>query len=313
MTGHLDTVGVEGMPEAFEARIEGDRLTGRGTSDMKGGVAGLVVAAEELSRQGVPGTIVVALVADEEDASLGAEAVIARLAARGIRADVCLIAEPTWLDLTTAHRGFSLHRVALAGRAAHSSQPELGIDVVPALTALLRRIGETDAALRGIRVHPLLPHGSLMTTVVRAGSAPFTVAAGAEILVERRTVPGEAADVGRGELGRILGGVLAEAPGVEASLDVVVSRAPWQADATGPAADLSHRLTDALRDGGRTPGELAAPYWMESALWQEAGVPTVVCGPAGGGLHAVDEWVDLGQLRAFPLAVVRAVEGFLRR
>ncbi len=95
LNGHLDTVGVEGMPEAFEARIEGDRLTGRGTSDMKGGVAGLVVAAEELSRRGAPGTIVVALVADEEDASLGAEAVIARLAARGIRADVCLIAEPT--------------------------------------------------------------------------------------------------------------------------------------------------------------------------------------------------------------------------
>ena len=73
LNGHLDTVGVDGMAEPFTARIDGDRMFGRGTSDMKGGVAGLVIAAEQLAAAGAPGRLVLALVADEEDASLGAE------------------------------------------------------------------------------------------------------------------------------------------------------------------------------------------------------------------------------------------------
>jgi acetylornithine deacetylase len=63
--------------------------------------------------------------------------------------------------------------------------------------------------------------------------------------------------------------------------------------------------------GAAPPARTGAPYWMESALWQASGVPTVVCGPAGGGLHAVDEWVDLAQLRRYPMAVADAVDRFL--
>lgn len=314
LNGHLDTVGVEGMPDPFEARIvadeRGDRLVGRGASDMKGGVAGLVVAAEELARGDAPGTLVVALVADEEDASLGATAVIDRLRERGIAADVCLIAEPTWLDLAVAHRGFALYAVVLDGRAAHSSQPELAVDVVAPMGRLLTELSRHDAALRSIRLHPLLPHGSLMATVARAGTAPFTVAARAEIAVERRTVPGEPTDVGLAEVKALLAVVRDEFAGVTASVERVVARAPWQADAEGPAAELSALLADARTDAA--PARTGAPYWMESALWQEAGVPAVVCGPAGGGLHAIDEWVDLAQLRAFPAIVADAVGRFLR-
>ena len=76
LTGHLDTVGVEGMPDPFTPTVEADRLSGRGASDMKAGVAAMVVAAEELARRGAPGRVVLALVADEEDASVGAEAVL---------------------------------------------------------------------------------------------------------------------------------------------------------------------------------------------------------------------------------------------
>lgn len=312
LNGHLDTVGVEGMPEPFAPRIEGDRLIGRGASDMKGGVAGLVVAAEELARRDVPGRIVVALVADEEDASIGAEAVIARLHARGLMADVCLIAEPTWLDLPVAHRGFSLHSVTLTGRAAHSSQPELAVDVMPAFTRLLAEVARHDVALRDAVLHPLLPHGSLMTTVARSGSAPFTVAALAELSVERRTVPGESVQVGAAELEGITAAVVAEHPGLTASVKTVVARSAWQLDSEGAGAEFADLLGAHLARAGHPVARTGAPYWMESALWQEAGVPTVVCGPAGGGLHAVDEWVDLGQLRVFPSVVADACEAFLR-
>src|SRR4051794_41544979 len=87
LNGHLDTVGVAGMSDPFPPRVADDRLCGRGAADMKGGVAALVAAAEHLVATGAPVRPVLTLVADEEDASLGSEAVIAALPALGVRPD----------------------------------------------------------------------------------------------------------------------------------------------------------------------------------------------------------------------------------
>ncbi|MDR5698944.1 M20/M25/M40 family metallo-hydrolase [Agromyces aerolatus] len=311
LNGHLDTVGVEDMPEPFTARIDGDRLIGRGASDMKGGVAGIVVAAESLAAADAPGTVIVALVADEEDASLGAESVLKHLAGREIAPDVCLIAEPTWLDLAIAHRGFAVVEIVLQGRAAHSSQPAEGLDVIGPVGDLLASIRAADRDLRDVIPHQLVGHGSLMTTVLRAGTAPFTVASGAELVVERRTVPGETAESALDDVSALVDAVTARTPGLRAEVRLGVARSAWQADASGAAAELAGALSSAIAQTGRRAESVGAPYWMESALWQEAGVPTVVCGPAGGGLHAIDEWVDLDQLRRFPAAVGAAVSRFL--
>ena len=94
LNGHLDTVGVAGMPAPFAPVRDGDRLSGRGAADMKGGVAAMVAAAEALVASSAPLRVVLALVADEEDASRGTEAVIAALPTLGLRPDVCLIASP---------------------------------------------------------------------------------------------------------------------------------------------------------------------------------------------------------------------------
>ena len=315
LNGHLDTVGVEGMADPFTARIDGDRMFGRGTSDMKGGVAGLVIAAEQLVAAGAPGRLVLALVADEEDAGLGAATVLETIGGTsGMRADVCLIAEPTWLDLAVAHRGYAVVRVGLQGRAAHSSQPEQGVDVLAPLGGLLVAVAERNRALRQAFPHPLLAHGSLMSTVARGGSAPFTVAAQAEALIERRTLPGEPATAPLSEVRDLVDAVTARAPGLGSTVELVLARDAWQADDSGPAAELMDLLATALAAAGAAPpARTGAPYWMESALWQASGVPAVVCGPAGGGLHAVDEWVDLAQLRRYPMAVAAAVDRFLAR
>jgi acetylornithine deacetylase len=310
LNGHLDTVGVDDMADPFTARIDGDRMSGRGTSDMKGGVAGLVIAAEQLVAAGVPGRLVLALVADEEDASLGTAAVLEALG--GVKPDVCLIGEPTWLDLTVAHRGYAVVKAILRGRAAHSSQPEHGVDVLAPLGGLLVAISERDRALRQLVPHPLLANGSLMSTVAHGGSAPFTVAAQAEALIERRTLPGEDATAALSEVRDLVDAVTAGTRGLGSSVELVLARDAWQADDAGPAAELMDLLAAALpAAGAASPARTGAPYWMESALWQASGVPTVVCGPAGGGLHAVDEWVDLAQLRRYPVAVARAVGRFL--
>jgi len=312
LNGHLDTVGVDGMPDPFAPRIEHGRMTGRGASDMKGGVAGLVVAAERLAAADAPGTLIIALVADEEDAGIGAETVLQHLAARGVQPDLCVIGEPTWLDIAVAHRGYAVVEVTLHGRAAHSSQPESGIDAARAVGELLTSIAAADDALRRRARHPLLPHGSLMATVVRAGSTPFTIAATAEVVVERRTIPGEAAADALAEVRALVDDVTARTPGLTADVRLTHAREAWQADAAGSVAEFTALLGEALvAAGSKPPTPVGEPYWMESALWQAAGVPTVVCGPAGGGLHAIDEWVEVAQLERFTVAVTDAVGLFL--
>ncbi len=304
LTGHLDTVGVDGVAEPFAARVEGERLHGRGACDMKGGVAGLVAAAEALVRRGIPGRVVLALVADEEDRSLGTEAVLRALPGLGLRPEVALVGEPTWLARTTSLRGYALVEVALTGRAAHSSQPDLGVNAVAHLGRLLVAVEQRHRELAACG-------GSLLVTVAEGGETPFVLARGARAVVERRTVPGESAAGALLEVEALLAVLRGADPDVDGRATLLTAREAWRLDADGPAAALADALDAALARraplGTPAPAPFEAPYWMEAPLWQAAGIPAVVCGPAGGGLHAADEWVDLGQVRRYAGAVLEAV------
>lgn len=295
LNGHLDTVGVAGMPAPFTPTLDGDRLCGRGAADMKGGVAALVVAAEQLVSTGAPVRPVLALVADEEDASLGSAAVIAALPGLGIVPDVCLIGEPTGLALARSLRGFAVVRVAFTGKAAHSSQPELGINAVTQLGRLLAAVEQRAAAVRS-------GGGDLMVTVVRGGASPFVIPDSAECIVERRTTPEESAAGAVDEVRALLD------PGGSGVAELVAHREGWRLDGVGPASDLAGGLGAALG----TTATFDAPYWMEAPLWQQV-CPTIICGPTGGGLHAVDEWVDVRQVRTFAAALPRVLTAWAAR
>ncbi|WP_051750341.1 M20/M25/M40 family metallo-hydrolase [Phycicoccus jejuensis] len=304
LTGHVDTVGTDGMDAPFTPVLDGDRLAGRGACDMKGGVAAVVVAAEELVRRTAPVRVVLALVADEEDLSLGTEAVLEALPRLGLAPDAALVAEPTWLARTASLRGYAVAEVTLTGRAAHSSQPEEGVNAVAHLGRLLAAVEERGR-------HVAASGGSLMVTVASGGESPFVLGRSARAVVERRTVAGEAADCVLSELDELLDGLRADDPTVDARVRLVVAREAWRLDDAGPAAAFADSLDAALTaEGVEQPPPLDAPYWMEAPLWQAAGVPALVCGPAGGGLHAADEWVDLGQVRRFTRALVAAAESW---
>ncbi len=289
LNGHLDTVGVTGMTDPFTPTIDGTRLYGRGAADMKGGVAAIIVAAEHLVEAKAPVRPVLALVADEEDASLGSEAVVAALPALGVRPDVCLIAEPTDLALCRSLRGFAAIRVRFAGRASHSSQAELGINAVTHLGRLLHAVDQRAPAVRD-------GGGDLMVTLVTGGQSAFVVPDHAECLVELRTTP----DQPSGDALPLVEAMLD--PGWQADAQLVACRDGWRLDPTGPAAALSEALGSALGTGAT----FDAPYWMEAPLWQQA-CPTLICGPSGGGLHAIDEWVDLTQVRSFTTALLQVL------
>lgn len=320
LNGHLDTVGVSGMADPFRPRLEGDlrsgRLYGRGACDMKGGVAGLVVAAEEAVTAGLAGEVVLALVADEEDASVGTEAVLDHLLTTGRRPDACLVGEPTWLGLVVAHRGFAVVEVALRGAAAHTSMPEDGVDAVAHLGLVLAAVARHDRDLAARPAHPLVGHGSLLASVVSGGEAPFTVPPSARAVLERRTLPGESPADALAEVERLLVEIGREEPTFDPAATLLLGRDAWEAPSDERGTLLVDRTAAALGAAGVCePACRGAPYWMDSALWGAAGIPTVVCGPAGGGLHADEEWVELGQVRAYAAAVaelIRTVCGFAR-
>ncbi len=317
LNGHLDTVGVHGMPEPFTGRIDGDprtgRLIGRGACDMKAGVAAMVAAAEAVAARRPAGDVVLALVADEEHASLGTEAVVRRLRARegGRLPDACLVGEPSWLDLVVVHRGYALVEVTLHGRAAHSSQPGLGIDAAAHLGRLLTAVEARNNELAKGPAHASAGTGSLLVTVARAGTTPFVLADSALAVIERRTVPGESAGDALAEVEHLLVALRAADPSVDALALLTLAREAWEHDPGAPAAvALAGDLAAALTTHGHPPQEVAVPYWMDSALWQGAGVPTVVCGPAGGGMHGADEWADLTEVRAYASALTDALVSF---
>ncbi|WP_252974154.1 M20 family metallopeptidase [Janibacter melonis] len=294
LNGHLDTVGVSGMDAPFEARVEGDRLLGRGAADMKGGIAAVVAVAEHLVASGAPVRPVLALVADEEDANLGSQAVIDVLRHRDVRPDVCLVAEPTDLALCRSLRGFAVVRVELPGRAAHSSQSELGVNAVTHLGRLLHAVDARADAVRAAG-------GDLMVTVVSGGSSPFVVPDRASCVVEMRLPPDRGSEEALDDVRALLD------PAWGATVELVAHRDGWRLDADGPAADLARRLGGALGTGAT----FDAPYWMEAPIWQQL-CPTLVCGPSGGGLHAVDEWVDLRQVRALATTLGDVLVGWAR-
>jgi acetylornithine deacetylase/succinyl-diaminopimelate desuccinylase-like protein len=315
LNGHVDTVGVQGMPEPFTGRVAGDadtgRLLGRGASDMKAGIAAMVAAAETVAAEGTAGDILLALVADEEHGSAGTQAVLRHL--KGRLPDACLVGEPTGLDLAVAHRGYALIDVTLTGRAAHSSQPEFGVNAVAHLGRLLAAVEARGALIVAGAAHPLVGTGSLLATSASGGSSPFVLADRAHALIERRTVPGETAEQALAEVEEIVRGLRDADSAVQAVAVLSLEREPWEHDATSSAGTrLAGELDAALTAQGRTPSRVGEPYWTESALWEAVGVPTVLCGPAGGGLHAADEWVDLGQVRAYATALRDALSAFCR-
>ncbi len=295
LCGHYDTVTVEGMSD-WRARVDGDRLYGRGAYDMKAGVAAALIACREAASLGLAGDVIVAVVADEEHASLGIQEVLATL-----RADAAIVTEPTELELVIAHRGFVWSEIEVTGRAAHGSRPHLGVDAIVKTGPILTAIGELDGTLGG-HTHPLLGRGSVHASVIQGGEELSSYPARCVLGLERRTLPGESAAYVERELTSLLDACRAADPDLDAEHRTVLVREPFEISEDAEIVALLHAA--AKEQLGEAPAIGGASYWADAAFIAAAGIPTVMFGPAGDGAHATEEWVSLSSTDAVARTLV---------
>ena len=285
--GHIDTVSIGSYDgDALDPVVRDGRLYGRGSFDMKGGVAAMMVAAARAKAKGVGGDILVACVADEEYASFGTAEVTTRF-----RADAAIVTEPSHLELTVAHRGFVWFDVAVHGRAAHGSRPELGIDAIAKAGKFLVALEAYDRRLRAHPSHALLKSGSVHASLIRGGEEISSYPAECRISLERRTIPGETPETVAAELQAIIDGIGASDPDFRAELVTGLSRPPFEVVETEPVvAALDRAAASRL---GHAPVRRGEPFWTDCAILQGAGIPCVMFGADGGGAHAATECTDI--------------------
>ena len=301
LNAHMDTVGAGGMAAAFTPVVKEGRVYGRGAYDMKGSLAAIMIAAREAKRLRLLGDLVITAVADEEVASVGTSAVLARR-----EADAAIVTEPTELRLCLAHKGFAWLSVETVGVAAHGSRADIGVDAVGRMGRILTGIVDLDTRLRGGRGHPLLGTGSVHASLIAGGQEWSTYPARCLVQVERRTIPGEDGASALREIEDVIAEAQREDPALSASGSLVLERAPSQLGADSFVTEAVERAaTESL---GSKPEVIGVSYWMDMALLNAAQIPTVAFGPLGEGAHADVEWVDLASLETCVQVYLRAAE-----
>ncbi|TVR53877.1 MAG: M20/M25/M40 family metallo-hydrolase [Gemmatimonadales bacterium] len=308
LNGHLDTVGVEGMTVSpFEPSIREGRLYGRGSCDMKGGVAALLCAARDMALQGRPrrGELLVVLTSDEEHASRGLEALLAE----GLRADAAVVCEPTSLQVMPANKGFAWWRVEFRGRAAHGSRPDQGCDAIRLAGRFLAALDGVEDRLASAVTHPLLGSGSIHAGTIRGGTAPSVYPDRCELVLEARLLPGQRPE----EMGEWLAALGEEVTRVDPRGEVTViptlRRPPGDLPGTHP---LPRALQAAGQAMGRPMGLAGMSAWVEAAWFLEAGIPALCFGPGSiGKAHTADEFVPVEELRAAASILSRFTRSFL--
>jgi acetylornithine deacetylase len=288
--GHTDTVGVTGMVDPFTPIERDGRLYGRGAQDMKGGVAAMIAAAIAIAEQGdfASGRLVVAAVVDEEHLSIGADALV-----KSWRADAAIVTEPTDLDIAVGHKGFAWVKIAVEGKAAHGSRPADGQDAILRLGRVLNKLEALDRTLQARPPHPLVGTGSLHASIVEGGRELSSYPDRATLQMERRTLPSETEAVALDEVQRILDGLAHDDPTFRAQATAMFSRPAYQIPADH---DLPEVLAAALTKAGGVPRITGASFWTDAAVLGHAGVPSLLFGPGGAGLHSTEEYVTIADV-----------------
>lgn len=302
MDAHQDTVPTDGFPDPFNPVIRDGKLFGRGSCDVKGGMAAMLSAFARLVHEKPAGAanVILTCTCDEESTSLGvndlttlwtdpkrAGSIIDR------RPDVGIIAEPTQLDVVVAHRGATRWKIRTTGRACHSSAPHEGVNAIYKMGHVLTALEEFAAKLPTmIPAHPLCGPATLSVGRITGGISVNTVPDSCEIEIDRRVIPGEDGWDAIKQVKKHFA----------SRLDFEVEHLPpWLVGVSlsdehnGPLGD---RLLDCIANVAGPHKKVGVPYGTHASRIASAGVPSVVFGPGDiAQAHTVNEWIDIDQLR----------------
>ena len=305
---HTDTVGTAEMHAPLKPAIKDGRMFGRGSYDMKSGLAASMLALKHAQTLPLAGDVILSAVVDEEYASIGTQALIREW--QRWQADAAVITEPTELEISIAHKGFVWLDIEVFGKSAHGSRPQLGIDAIAKIGEVLLRTAELDRRLRARPSHDLLHSGSIHASTIHGGEENSMIPAYCKLVVERRTLPHESADDVQAELQSILDDIAAADPDFKARLTTTLARQPF---AIAPEHPLVQSLKRHAEAQLQTPVPLVgSSFWMDAALFAQAGIPTAALGPKGTGAHARVEWVDLASVQHCRAIYCRLLSEFCR-
>lgn len=315
--GHTDVV-TEGALELwtvdpFGGEIRDGRLYGRGSADMKAGVASMLFAADAVRRGGeFRGRIVVAALVDEEGMMLGAKHFAA--SSLGASIDAAIVCEPEGGEVCVAQKGALRLRLDVTGRMAHGAMPQHGINPAPALARFIDAVERLEREIQErAGAHPTLGPTYLTPTVVQAGEPKqINVIPGrAWLAVDVRTIPG----VEHPEIVRRLqadAAEIASATGTELALSIIDDRPATETDPGEPVVravcDAHTEITGAAAALGGVPGATDG-----TILVRELGIPVAVYGPGGKWIaHQADEYVEVAELGLYARVYAEAASRFLR-
>ena len=302
LNGHIDVVGVEGMVhEPFGAELRDGRIYGRGSGDMKAGVAAMCAAAVAGAGTRSARQILVTAVVDEEYESLGTRALLSA----GVRAETAIITEPTRLAICPAHRGFVWLDVAFKGRAAHGSRYDIGVDAITHAGLVLAELEKLEQTRELGPRHPLLGRGSLHASTITGGVGLSTYPEECRLAIERRTLPGESTEKAMKEITDACAAARASHPQLDARVTLTTAQLPSDVAVDSPIVE---RLRGALQRE-KVPLRIEGlSAWTDAALLNEAGVPTICFGPGDIALaHAAEEFVQVEEIEVATRVLTRVV------
>ncbi|KAF5625709.1 diaminopropionate ammonia-lyase [Fusarium sp. NRRL 52700] len=284
--GHLDTVTIMGYDDdPLSGKIVDGRLYGRGSADMKGGVAAGMIALANAKKLGLRGDVIFTGVADEESLSKGTEDILRA----GWRADAAVVSESTNLEINHAHKGYCHIEIKVYGLAAHGSRADLGIDAIVNTGHFLVEFGKYAKKLQEGPGDKTLGTGTAHASVISGGEENSSYPAQCTIIAERRTIPGETNEVVQKEFDDIIAKVAKEVTDFKAEAKIFFSRPPQFTAADHPFTKLVSGIISSVT--GKDAVIAGAPFWTDCALLAEKGIVPLLWGPKGEGFHGKEEFV----------------------